>query len=56
MYNFKSSPTKLLIDLETCSFLLEYSDNTIENVLKLGAGHQSILNMFTMNFIQNKQF
>lgn len=54
VYNFKSSPTKLLIDLETCSFLLEYSDNTIENVLKLGAGHQSILNIFTMNSIQNK--
>ena len=54
VYNFKSSPTKLLIDLETCSFLLEYSDNTIENVLKLGAGHQSILNIFAMNSIQNK--
>lgn len=53
-YNFKDSPTKLEVDLETCSFLLEYSDNTIENVLRLGAGHQSILNMFAMNSIQNK--
>ena len=55
-YNFKNAPKKLEVDLETCKFLLEYSDGTVENVLKLGAGHQSILNMFTMNFIQNKQF
>ena len=55
-YDFKNAPTKLEVDLETCKFLLEYSDGTVENVLKLGAGHQSILNMFTMNFIQNKQF
>lgn len=55
-YNFKDSPTKLEVDLETCSFLLEYSDGTVENVLKLGAGHQSILNIFTINLIQNKQF
>ena len=54
VYNFKDSPTKLEVDLETCSFLLEYSDNTTENVLKLGAGHQSILNMFAMNSIQTK--
>ena len=53
-YDFKKNPTRLQVDLETCSFLLEYSDNTIENVLRLGAGHQSILNMFAMNSIQNK--
>lgn len=53
-YDFKKNPTRLEVDLETCSFLLEYSDNTTENVLKLGAGHQSILNMFAMNSIQNK--
>ena len=55
-YDFKNTPTRLEVDLETCKFLLEYSDGTVENVLKLGAGHQSILNMFAMNFIQNKQF
>lgn len=55
-FDFKNTPKKLEVDLETCKFLLEYSDGTVENVLKLGAGHQSILNMFTMNFIQNKQF
>ena len=53
-YDFKKNPTRLEVNLETCSFLLEYSDNTIENVLKLGAGHQSILNMFAMNSIQTK--
>ena len=53
-YDFKKNPTRLEVNLETCSFLLEYSDNTTENVLKLGAGHQSILNMFAMNSIQNK--
>lgn len=53
-YDFKKNPTRLEVDLETCSFLLEYSDNTTENVLKLGAGHQSILNMFAMNSIQTK--
>ena len=53
-YYFKKNPTRLEVDLETCSFLLEYSDNTTENVLRLGAGHQSILNMFAMNSIQNK--
>lgn len=53
-YDFKKNPTRLEVDLETCSFLLKYSDNTTENVLKLGAGHQSILNMFAMNSIQNK--
>ena len=53
-YDFKKNPTRLEVNLETCSFLLEYSDNTIENVLRLGAGHQSILNMFAMNSIQNK--
>ena len=53
-YDFKNNPTRLEVDLETCNFLLEYSDNTTENVLKLGAGHQSILNMFAMNSIQNK--
>lgn len=53
-YDFKKNPTRLQVDLETCSFLLEYSDNTIENVLRLGAGHQSILNMFAMNSIQTK--
>ena len=53
-YDFKKNPTRLQVDLETCSFLLEYSDNTTENVLKLGAGHQSILNMFAMNSIQTK--
>ena len=50
-YDFKKNPTRLEVNLETCSFLLEYSDNTTENVLKLGAGHQSILNMFAMNSI-----
>lgn len=53
-YDFKKNPTRLEVNLETCSFLLEYSDNTTENVLKLGAGHQSILNMFAMNSIQTK--
>ena len=53
-YDFKKNPTRLEVDLETCNFLLEYSDNTTENVLKLGAGHQSILNMFAMNSIQTK--
>ena len=53
-YDFKNNPTRLEVDLETCNFLLEYSNNTTENVLKLGAGHQSILNMFAMNSIQNK--
>lgn len=53
-YDFKKNPTRLEVDLETCSFLLEYSDNTTENVLKLGVGHQSILNMFAMNSIQTK--
>lgn len=53
-YDFKKNPTRLEVDLETCNFLLEYSDNTTENVLRLGAGHQSILNMFAMNSIQNK--
>ena len=53
-YDFKSTPTRLSVDLEACSFLLEYSDNTVENVLRLGAGHQSILNMFTMNLIQTQ--
>lgn len=53
-YDFKKNPTRLEVDLETCSFLLEYSDNTTENVLKLSAGHQSILNMFAMNSIQTK--
>ena len=54
-YDFKKNPTRLEVNLETCSFLLEYSDNTIENVLKLGAGHQSILNMFAMNSIQTNK-
>ena len=53
-YDFKKNPTRLEVDLETCSFLLEYSDNTTENVLRLGEGHQSILNMFAMNSIQTK--
>ena len=53
-YDFKNTPKKLEVDLETCKFLLEYSDGTIENVLRLGAGHQSILNMFAMNSIQTK--
>ena len=53
-YDFKKNPTRLEVDLETCNFLLEYSDNTTENVLKLSAGHQSILNMFAMNSIQTK--
>lgn len=53
-YDFKKNPTRLEVNLETCSFLLEYSDNTIENVLKLSTGHQSILNMFAMNSIQTK--
>ena len=54
-YDFKNNPTRLEVDLETCNFLLEYSNNTTENVLKLGAGHQSILNMFTMNLIQTNK-
>ena len=53
-YDFKNDPTKLEVDLETCKFLLEYSNGTVENVLKLGAGHQSILNIFAMNSIQTK--
>lgn len=48
-YDFKDRPTEFIVDLANTKFFLKYSDGTQEDVLRLGSGHQAILNMFVVN-------
>ena len=50
-YQFKETPVRFTVDLDACKYTLHYSDETTQDVLTFGNGHQAILNMMVTKLI-----